>query len=81
MNRATQLCPRAAAPAGNPPAIAVGRLHGNKGFELLLEVLAATRRVELWIAGGCARGSRTWHAVSASKSASPFWAGATTCRR
>jgi glycosyltransferase involved in cell wall biosynthesis len=42
---------RAAAPAGAPLAIALGRLHGNKGFELLLQALAATRRVELWIAG------------------------------
>ena len=42
---------RAAPPAGNPLAIALGRLHGNKGFELLLDALAATRRVELWIAG------------------------------
>jgi glycosyltransferase involved in cell wall biosynthesis len=43
--------PRAAAPAGSPLALALGRLHRNKGFELLLEALATTRRVELWIAG------------------------------
>jgi glycosyltransferase involved in cell wall biosynthesis len=43
--------PRAAAPAGNLLAVALGRLDGNKGFELLLEALTATRRVELWIAG------------------------------
>jgi glycosyltransferase involved in cell wall biosynthesis len=34
-----------------PLAIALGRLHPNKGFELLLEAIAATRDVHLWIAG------------------------------
>src|SRR5271170_1405298 len=34
-----------------PLALALGRLHPNKGFELLLEALAATRQVTLWIAG------------------------------
>ncbi|TMJ66535.1 MAG: glycosyltransferase [Alphaproteobacteria bacterium] len=50
--------PDAAAAAGNvapgeraPLALAVGRLHPNKGFDLLLEALAATREVTLWIAG------------------------------
>ncbi|MGC2198798.1 MAG: glycosyltransferase [Stellaceae bacterium] len=34
-----------------PLALAIGRLHRNKGFELLLEALAVTREVTLWIAG------------------------------
>ena len=34
-----------------PLALAIGRLHRNKGFELLLEALAATREITLWIAG------------------------------
>lgn len=40
-----------AKPARAPLALALGRLHPNKGFELLLEALAATRAVHLWIAG------------------------------
>ncbi len=40
------------APSGNPPlALAVGRLHRNKGFSLLIEALAKTREVRLAIAG------------------------------
>jgi glycosyltransferase involved in cell wall biosynthesis len=31
--------------------LALGRLHPNKGFKLLLEALAQTRAIELWIAG------------------------------
>jgi glycosyltransferase involved in cell wall biosynthesis len=34
-----------------PLALALGRFHPNKGFDLLLEALAATREVTLWIAG------------------------------
>jgi glycosyltransferase involved in cell wall biosynthesis len=34
-----------------PLALAVGRLHPNKGFDLLLEALVATRQIRLWIAG------------------------------
>jgi glycosyltransferase involved in cell wall biosynthesis len=34
-----------------PLALALGRLHPKKGFDLLLEALAATREVHLWIAG------------------------------
>jgi glycosyltransferase involved in cell wall biosynthesis len=34
-----------------PLALALGRLHPNKGFELLLDALAATREITLWIAG------------------------------
>ena len=38
--------------SGNPPlALAVGRLHRNKGFSLLIEALAKTREVRLAIAG------------------------------
>jgi glycosyltransferase involved in cell wall biosynthesis len=36
---------------GTARALAVGRLHPNKGFDLLLEALALTRNVSLWIAG------------------------------
>jgi len=32
-------------------ALALGRLHPNKGFDFLLEALAATAKVDLWIAG------------------------------
>ena len=39
-------------PPGNTPlALAVGRLHPNKGFSLLLEALAKTREMRLAIAG------------------------------
>jgi glycosyltransferase involved in cell wall biosynthesis len=34
-----------------PVALAIGRLHANKGFALLLEALAATREARLEIAG------------------------------
>jgi glycosyltransferase involved in cell wall biosynthesis len=32
-------------------ALALGRLHPNKGFDLVLEAIAVTRNVRLWIAG------------------------------
>ncbi|HTZ76743.1 MAG TPA: glycosyltransferase [Stellaceae bacterium] len=32
-------------------ALALGRLHPNKGFDLLLDALALTRGIHLWIAG------------------------------
>jgi glycosyltransferase involved in cell wall biosynthesis len=34
-----------------PVALALGRLHPNKGFDFLLEAVSATRRVDLWLAG------------------------------
>ena len=34
-----------------PLVLALGRLHPNKGFDLLIEALAATRDITLWIAG------------------------------
>jgi glycosyltransferase involved in cell wall biosynthesis len=37
--------------AGASLALALGRLHPNKGFDLLLEALAAARGVHIWIAG------------------------------
>jgi glycosyltransferase involved in cell wall biosynthesis len=49
--RTTTASPCDAASSGRLRALAVGRLHINKGFDLLLQALAATRRVELSIAG------------------------------
>lgn len=47
-----------------PVALALGRLHPNKGFSLLLEALAQTREVRLAIAGdGPLRGELEWLAV------------------
>jgi glycosyltransferase involved in cell wall biosynthesis len=37
--------------ARGPLAVGLGRLHPNKGFDLLLDALAETREVRLWIAG------------------------------
>jgi len=38
-------------PQGATLALAVGRLHPNKGFDLLLDALAMTDDIQLWIAG------------------------------
>jgi glycosyltransferase involved in cell wall biosynthesis len=38
-------------PRDMPLALALGRLHPNKGFDLLLDALAMTNGVDLWIAG------------------------------
>jgi len=38
-------------PADVPLALALGRLHPNKGFDLLLDAIAKTRDVHLWLAG------------------------------
>jgi glycosyltransferase involved in cell wall biosynthesis len=38
-------------PAAVPLALALGRLHPNKGFDLLLEAVAAVPDIHLWIAG------------------------------
>jgi len=38
-------------PPGAPLALALGRLHPNKGFDLLLDALAMTDDIHLWIAG------------------------------
>jgi len=38
-------------PGNAPLALALGRLHQNKGFDLLLEALAMTSGIDLWIAG------------------------------
>jgi glycosyltransferase involved in cell wall biosynthesis len=43
--------PAAAAAAGRPLALALGRLHLNKGFDLLLDAMTQTHEIELWIAG------------------------------
>src|SRR5712671_1460630 len=38
-------------PDGVPLALALGRLHPNKGFDLLLDALAMTDELHVWIAG------------------------------
>ncbi len=43
--------PRTDRAACRPLALAIGRLHPNKGFDLLLEALELTREVDLLIAG------------------------------
>jgi glycosyltransferase involved in cell wall biosynthesis len=40
-----------ATPAEAPLALALGRLHRNKGFDVLLEALARVPALHLWIAG------------------------------
>ncbi len=38
-------------PADAPLAVALGRLHRNKGFDILLAAIATTPRLYLWLAG------------------------------
>lgn len=40
-----------ATPANVPLALALGRLHRNKAFDVLIDAVAKTERVHLWIAG------------------------------
>ena len=57
-------------PADAPLALALGRLHPNKGFDVLLEAVAQVPRLQLWLAGAGDDG-----AALAVRAAAPDLAG------
>lgn len=70
-------------PADVPLIVALGRLHENKAFDVLLAALAKVPEAHLWLAGmaRCAQSSKSSPSGWKSCRGSGFWAGATTCRR
>ena len=81
----TPALPRAAlaTPEDVPLLLAVGRLHRNKGFDVLLKALAMVAEAHLWLAGTGPLETELERTAARSVlgTGCTCWAGATTSRR